>query len=222
MGTTTFNGTVRSETGFSQITKNSTTGVITTNSSISSSATSLATTLAVTGATSLATTAQNGMAVGTGISAVAAAVNFHSVVRVGDIIETTILIDVTGLKSTDDTDIIGKADTANCTIGQITAAVNGTIHAASMTCLETPTTGEPDIDVYGATVATGAEDAVVTGLTETKLLDTGADWTGILGARGFQTMPSADHYLYLVTSGGADTGVYASGKFLLKFYGTPA
>jgi len=35
-------------------------------------------------------------------------------------------------------------------------------------------------------------------------------------------MPSADHYLYLVTSGGADTGVYASGKFLLKFYGTPA
>jgi hypothetical protein len=91
-----------------------------------------------------------------------------------------------------------------------------------MTCLETPTTGEPDIDVYAATEATGAEDAVVTGLTETKLLDTGADWTGILGARGFQTMPAADGYLYLVTSGGADTGVYASGKFLLKFYGTPA
>ena len=36
MGTTTFNGTVRSETGFSQITKNSTTGVITENTTIDS------------------------------------------------------------------------------------------------------------------------------------------------------------------------------------------
>jgi hypothetical protein len=51
---------------------------------------------------------------------------------------------------------------------------------------------------------------------------TGADWTGVLGARGLQTIPPADSYLYLVTSGGADTGVYASGKFLIKFYGTPA
>ena len=220
MANTTFNGSVRSENGFKKVTKSST-GAFTDNSTYSSNA-SVGGTLTSTGATSVATTAQDGMAVGTGISAVAAAVNFHSVVQVGDIIETTILIDVTGLKSTDDTDIIGKADTANCTIGQITADVNGTIHAASMTCLETPTTGEPDIDVYAATVATGAEDAVITGLTETKLLDTGADWTGILGARGFQTMPAADGYLYLVTSGGADTGVYASGKFLLKFYGTPA
>jgi|TARA_R110002051_G_scaffold24516_3_gene60773 hypothetical protein len=220
MANTTFNGAVRSENGFKKVTKSST-GAFTDNSTYSSNA-SVGGTLTSTGATSVATTAQDGMAVGTGISAVAAAVNFHSVVQVGDIIETTILIDVTGLKSTDDTDIIGKADTANCTIGQITADVNGTIHAASMTCLETPTTGEPDIDVYAATVATGAEDAVITGLTETKLLDTGADWTGILGARGFQTMPAADGYLYLVTSGGADTGVYASGKFLLKFYGTPA
>ena len=223
MANTTFNGPVRAEGGFKQISKNATTGAITDNTTIDSSGNiSGGGTLSSVSTTNLATTTASNMAVGTGISAVAAAVNFHSVIRIGDIIETTILIDVTGLKSTDDTDIIGKADTANSHIGQITAAVNGTIIAGSVTCLETPTTGEPDIDLYGAAEATGAEDAVVTGLTETKLLDTGADWTGVLGARGLQTIPPADSYLYLVTSGGADTGVYASGKFLIKFYGTPA
>ena len=112
MGTTTFNGTVRSETGFSQITKNSTTGVITENTTIDSSGnTSVGGTLSVTGRSTLtgntiATTAGTGITTGTGT------VYAASVIKTGGIFHTKILIDLTGLASSGSGDIIGKA--GNC------------------------------------------------------------------------------------------------------------
>ena len=215
MANTTFQGTVRAESGLKVSTKSSTTGAYTDYFTVGSSGA-----LTAKGATGLATTAL--MTVGTGISAVTAAIVKHSVVLIGNIYETTIALDLTGLKSTDDTDIIGKADTANSHYGQITAAVNGTILSGYMQCLETPTTGEPDIDLYSANEATGAEDAVVTGLTETALLATAVDWTGILAPKGFTTVPPANGYLYLVGSGGGTDGVYDAGKFIIKFYGYSA
>ena len=216
MANTTFQGTVRAESGLKVSTKSSTTGAYTDYFTVGSSGA-----LTAKGATGLATTAL--MTVGTGISAVTAAIVKHSVVLIGNIYETTIALDLTGLNSGDALyDIIGKAATANCHYGQITAAVNGTILSGYMQCLETPTTGEPDIDLYSANEATGAEDAVVTGLTETALLATAVDWTGILAPKGITVVPPANDYLYLATSGGADTGVYASGKFILKFYGYSA
>ena len=91
-----------------------------------------------------------------------------------------------------------------------------------MQCLETPTTGEPDIDLYSANEATGTEDAAVTGLTETALLAAAADWTGLLAPKGITTVPPANDYLYLAASGGGTDGVYDAGKFILKFYGYSA
>jgi len=188
---------------------------------VASSATELSGTLAVAGATSLATTAR--MTVGTGISAVSNAVVKHSVVTVGNIIETTIVLDLTGLNSGGaDGDIIGKADTANCHYGQITAAINGTILSGYMQCLETPAGGEPDIDLFTATVATGTEEALITALTETQLLATAADWTNLLAPKGLTTVPPADGYLYLVASGGATNDTYTAGKFLIKLFGYAA
>jgi len=174
----------------------------------------------IAGAAAIATTAQ--MTVGTGISAVANAVVKHSVVTLGNIIETTIVLDLTGLNSGDtDGDIIGKADTANCHYGQITAAINGTILAGIMTCLETPAGGEPDIDLYTATVATGAEEAAIGDLTETACLNTAADWTSGT-SKGLTTVPPANGYLYLVASGGATNATYTAGKFLIKLWGYAA
>jgi len=188
---------------------------------ITSAATEATGTLAVAGATSLATTAL--MTVGTGISAVANAIVKHSVVTTGNIIETTIVLDLTGLNSGDaDGDIIGKAATANCHYGQITAAINGTILSGYMQCLETPAGGEPDIDLFTATVATGTEEALITALTETSLLTTAADWTNLLAPKGLTVVPPADGYLYLVASGGATNDTYTAGKFMIKLFGYAA
>ena len=116
---------------------------------------------------------------GTGITSVATAIVKHSVITLGNIIETTIILDLTGLNSGDaDGDIIGKAGTANCHYGQITTAINGTILSGYIQCLETPAGGESDIDLYSATEATGTEESLITALTETALLNTDGDWVG--------------------------------------------
>ena len=218
MANTTFQGTVRAESGLKVSTKSSTTGAYTDYFTVGSSGA-----LTAKGATGLATTAL--MTVGTGISAVTAAIVKHSVVLIGNIYETTIALDLTGLNSGDALyDIIGKAATANCHYGQITAAVNGTILSGYMQCLETPGTGEPDIDLYSANEATGTEDAAVTGLTETALLATAVDWTGILAPKGITIVPPANDYLYLTggTSSSPTNNTYDAGKFILKFYGYSA
>ena len=132
-------------------------------------------------------------------------------------------MDLTDLNSGDaDGDIIGKVGTANCHIGQITAALNGTIIAGHLECFETPTGGEPDIDVYSATEATGTEEALITGLTETALLNTGADWTLTKQKMALTALPAADSYLYLVASGGATNDTYTAGILLLTLYGHSA
>ena len=173
------------------------------------------------GATSLATTPQ--MTVGTGISAVSNAIVKHSVITTGNIIETTIILDLTDLNSGDaDGDIIGKADTANCHYGQITAAVNGTILSGYCQCLETPVTGEADIDIFSAAEATGKEDTLITDLNEVKLLESTADWTNTTAPKGFTSVPRANDYIYLVASGDSTNATYSAGKFLLKFYGYAA
>ena len=217
MANTTFQGTVRAESGLKVSTKSSTTGAYTDYFTVGSSGA-----LTAKGATGLATTAL--MTVGTGISAVTAAIVKHAVVLVGNIYETTIALDLTGLSSSAAADIIGKEATANCHYGQITAAVNGTILSGYMQCLETPGTGEPDIDLYSANEATGTEEALVTGLTETALLAAAADWTGLLAPKGITVVPPANDYLYLTggTSSSPTNNTYDAGKFILKFYGYAA
>ena len=220
MGTTTFNGTVRSETGFSQITKNSTTGVITENTTIDSSGnTSIAGTLAVTGRSTLtgntiATTAGTGITTGTGT------VYAASVIKTGGIFHTKILIDLTGLASSGSGDIIGKAATANSHIGQITAAVNGTVLGGKLTCLEAPAGGDPDINLWYADEATGAEDAAITSLTnQTQMCDSGD--LALNSVISIPTPPAADKYIYMVTGAATDAD-YTAGKLLIEFFGYSA
>ena len=220
MGTTTFNGTVRSETGFSQITKNSTTGVITENTTIDSSGnTSVAGTLGVTGRSTLtgntiATTAGTGITTGTGT------VYAASVIKTGGIFHTKILIDLTGLASSGSGDFIGKAATANSHIGQITAAVNGTVLGGKLTCLEAPAGGDPDINLWYADEATGTEDAAITGLTnQVQMCDSGD--LALNSVISIPTPPAADKYIYMVTGAATDAN-YTAGKILIEFFGYSA
>jgi hypothetical protein len=208
MANTTFNGAIRSEGGFTTISKNGTTGVISTLSSINSSG--------------FASLDANTMAVeaGTGITTGSGTVYRSSVQRVGGIITTRILIDLTGLRSTGSGDIIGVNGTALvCHIGQITAATNGTILTGSMECFEAPAGGDPDINIHSATEGTGVEDGAISGLAETLLVDAG---DATLGSKVYFTaVPAADEFLYL-TTGAATDADYTAGKLFIQLMGYEA
>jgi len=135
------------------------------------------------------------------------------------VIHTKIYFDLTGAKSTTtDLDIIGN--TGACHFGQITAAINGTITAGSVTCLETPATGVTDIDFYEASVATGAYDADASGLTNAgALLTKGGAWAASTAPTALTGLPTANYYLYVANGAGGTVGTYTAGKFLIELWG---
>jgi hypothetical protein len=137
----------------------------------------------------------------------------------GDLRTTRILIDLTGLVgSATDLDIIGNTGgAASAHIGQVTAALNGTIVGGRVTCLELPAGGADDIDFYAATVGTGAQDGLVTDLTETVLVTSGAAWASGT-TKGMTGVPAANSYLY-VCNGEAAGGTFTAGKFLIELFG---
>ena len=158
---------------------------------------------------------------GTGISSGTGTVFKSSVQRVGGIIKTSLLIDLTGLaSSTTDLDIIGNGSGA-AYLGQITAAKNGTILTGRMTCLEVPAGGADDIDLYSATEATGVFDAGIGTLAETALVTAAGAWT--LGlTKGFSAIPAANQYLYLCGGEAGTAAAYTAGKFLIELEGYEA
>ena len=208
MGNTTFTGPVRSEGGFTTVSKNATTGAFTTQSSIDSSG--------------IASFDANTMPVeaGTGITTGSGTIYRSSVMQSGGIITTQILIDLTGLRSTGSGDIIGVNGTSLvCHIGQITAARNGTILTGSMECFEAPAGGDPDINVHSATEGTGVEGGAIGDLTETLLVNAG---DATLGSKVYFTaVPAADEFLYL-TTGDATDADYTAGKLLIELKGYDA
>jgi hypothetical protein len=212
MANTTFNGPVRAEGGFKQISKNATTGAITDNTTIDSSGNLVA------GGT--ATFA--GIVDLNGNTMSAGTVYAGSAVKVGGVYSTSILIDLTGLASSGSGDIIGKAATANSHIGQITAANNGTILTGQWSVYEVPATGDPDIDLWYADEATGTEDAAITGLTnQTQLMNNGDLTVASIDYFTAGAVPAADKYLYLVT-GAATDGNYSAGRLLIEMWGYDA
>jgi hypothetical protein len=143
-----------------------------------------------------------------------------SVTREGDLIKTTIFLDLTGLRSTASGDIIGDDGTSEaCHIGRILAGKSGTIVAGRVTCLEAPTGGDPDIDIFSAVEGTGAEDAAITGLDETQLVDTGDHTLGSVDV--LTAFPADGEYLYLVAGATTDAD-YTAGKLLIEMWGTAA
>ena len=159
------------------------------------------------------------MTPGTGIVGTATAAG-GNVIKKGPIFKTEIFIDLTGLNSgTTAGDIIGKTTTANCHLGQITAAKNGTIVYGRITCLETPAGGDPDVDFYGTvTEATGTQDAAILGLTGESLLLNHGDWTGAVATPIAMTALPGVGYLYAVDGGGT-AAKYSAGQFLIELWG---
>lgn len=158
------------------------------------------------------------MTPGTGISVASDEICEHHVTKVGGVYKTEILIDLTSLNGCGSAgDIIGEdGSTANSHIGQITAAVNGTIIAGQMICHEAPAGGNTDINLYSATEGTGAQDAAISGLTETELINAGAQGSGT--TTYFTAWPAADSYLYLTTGANTDAD-FTAGRLLITLWG---
>lgn len=155
---------------------------------------------------------------GTGIVGIAETYETQ-IERVGDLIRTTILIDLTGLRSTATGDIIGDDGAGTpCHLGQLPFNIIGTPVAGSVLCLEAPAGGDPDIDLYSAVEATGVEDAAITTLDETQLTNGGDHAAGDRDA--MTTLPADGEYLYLVAGATTDAD-YTAGKLLIEIWGTP-
>jgi hypothetical protein len=165
----------------------------------------------------LGDTTVTALTAGTGITTGTGTIYRAAVEKLGNVLHTKILIDLTGLASSGSGDIIGKAATANSHIGQITAAINGTVLGGKITCMEAPAGGDPDINLWYADEATGTEDAAVTGLTnQVQMCDSGDLAIGTIV--GIPTPPAADKYMYMVTGAATDAN-YTAGKILIEFFG---
>ena len=138
--------------------------------------------------------------------------------RTGNIIVTYILIDLAGLADGDaNGDIIGNpAGGEKCYFFLYDADIMGTNYGGDITCMETPAGGDPDIDLYYATEATGKQDGAIGSLTETQVIDHG-DWTA--GDVDALSAPIVDgKYVYLVCGTKTDA-TYTAGQLMIKLYG---
>ncbi len=144
-----------------------------------------------------------------------------SVQKVGGIITTRILIDLTGLNGGGTAgDIIGTDGAGAAYLCQITAAKTGTVIGGLMQCLELPVGSNIDVDLWSADEATGVEDSAISALTNEVQLINHGNWAAGEVA-GLVADPVANQYLYL-TSGAATAGTFTAGRFLITLYGYDA
>jgi hypothetical protein len=201
MANTTFNGPVRSENGFQMVSKNATTGTIT-----------------VTSGNKMANEAVGGAGIEGTASVYVTQVNRlkSDVTTNVNIVKTTIMIDLTGLKDGGTAgDIIGKDGAGVAYIAKVTTADQGVVFGVTMQCLEAPAGGAADIDLFSATEGTGVNDTAISDLTETSIINAGTQAAGTLTAGGDI---AADQFLYLVSQGTGDA-TYTAGRFLIEITG---
>ena len=142
---------------------------------------------------------------------------------------TKLYVDLTGNTSKNTAnDIIGDSGGGAAYIYRHVNTVNGFLEAVYITCMETPTTGDDDIDIMVATAADGAYDAGGAGLAGAAVfLETAEAWaigvTRVIddgAANGKVTTKDYNNHYFYLTSGNGDTaGEYGAGKFLITIVG---
>tara|TARA_R100000152_G_C6782219_1_gene219115 strand:+ start:1447 stop:2862 length:1416 start_codon:yes stop_codon:yes gene_type:complete len=161
-----------------------------------------------------------GLTAGTGITAATGETYNSWVERYGNMIKTSIYIDIATLRANGDAKVIGKdGGTANCHLGQVTTAVCGAIVGGRMTCIEAPTghSSIDDIDLHFDNESTHAEAGSLS--SSTALITNGEAWTAGM-TKAFGTVVTADNYLYFITGENATDTEYTGGKFLIELWGT--
>jgi len=165
----------------------------------------------------------------------------YSIANINGEIVTTILLSLSSstggpLSSNGcnaDKKIIGNfSGASNAYMTKLTSAKNGYIYKASMSCIETPTGGEPDIDLVVSSNANGQGTTYDGGGgTNIALITVGDDWAQGTYQESSNTPadPSSlvftnglnDLYLYIAVgaSAGHVQNAYTAGKFVIKLYG---
>lgn len=161
-------------------------------------------------------TGSNGLAAGAGITEGVGTVYHSWIERNGNIVKTSIYIDLTGLgSSVDANDIIGVAG-GPAHIGQITAARNGSIFAGKITTLETPDANLKDLDLVASATGTDEFGAAVT--DGTTLVNSGNLDVNTIDA--FTALPADNNYLYLTSVSTTAVTTATTGILLVELYGT--
>ncbi len=159
--------------------------------------------------------------VGGGITLGAGAIGKGSYNNASGVKTINIILDLTGLKGGGTAgDIIGSDSTS---IGGVRQAAfvgyipsDMTVLGGRMTCLETPAGGDTDIDLYSATEGTGVQDEAISALTETQIINGGAQSLGTVTY--FAADPASSAFFYMVSQG-TTTTAYTAGRFLIEVFG---
>ena len=135
------------------------------------------------------------------------------------VIITQIKFDLTGLASVATAnDVIGLAAGGVAYIGRNVVATNGVIFKAELSCLETPLTGDNDVNVVtNASAALVYDDAGGT----TYISNSGDLLAGQTIQNLVPAIPANDYY-YLTAGTGDTAGTYTAGMYLLTLYGHAA
>ena len=229
MANTTFSGPVRSEGGFQQVTKNTTTGAITPSQfalqTIATTGNNVVDTSTGTAAGANNASLDTGAtifgivpnAIGVGVPADG---TNHFVSKVDGTIVSTWIIDLhAGYKSGGTAgDAIGTGGAASAHIGSITKEVNGIPMLIEMGCVEVPTGGDPDINLDCSATGTTAQDAALT--SGTNLLNNGDLSLGFYATAdaGATLAAMTKKFLYL-TCGSVTDADYTAGKVWIRITG---
>ena len=234
MANTTFNGPVRSQNGFQQITTNGTTGAVTQNQfEIQTVATSGINNIVDTNGFSGTATAAgaNNASLDTGATIFGITPNAHGsgipdasintfVNKVGGTIVTSILIDLQGgFDGSASVDrVIGDGTEANAYIAELTKEVNGIPILLEFGCVEVPTGGDPDINVDISATGTTAGGTAPT--TTTQMMNNGDLTLGYYNSvdAGAVMAALSKKYVYLV-AGAATNAAYTAGKIWIRITG---
>jgi autotransporter-associated beta strand protein len=131
------------------------------------------------------------------------------------VIVTQTKFDLTGLISGGTAnDIVGLAAGGAAFIGRNVVATNGVIFKMELSCLESPATGDTDIDIIADASAVLAGDGSYTGAIKIN------GGTLVVGQSFQNLVPAvdADYYFYIAAVG-AGGGTYTAGMFILTTYG---
>lgn len=161
------------------------------------------------------------LAPGAGITLGSGTIQRASFVNEDGMERITILVNLVGLKGGGAAgDIIGSDSTSvnsakqPAFIAQIPS--NFTCLGGRMTCLRAPAGGHNDFDLYVATEGTGLQDDPIANLTETELINAGAQSTGTVTFLAADPAPGG--FLYLVSQG-TTTATYTAGRVLIELFG---
>ena len=100
------------------------------------------------------------------------------------------------------------------TIVTIDKDVHGAVTDIELVCLEVPTAGEDDIDLYTKSSALAAGASA----SGTKLINNG-NWTYVGQSNSSALAAASDGLVVFLASGGATAADYTAGKYILRLYG---